>query len=295
MLSKSFRSENVLSFCNISWRNLLADVCKKIDKNNLGLQVISPFGFELLEDRKFLSKSLKRLYCYIGIPNQNESSCTLPGMISKIFAEQLMASIHTIGINPSDIAILVIQDQFILRREINFQCGQLDKLIDIQTRIISDNIVHDYANYIICTVDSICSKKEEPQHFFENKRHRCRTYQLYIMLENIFGYLLPPMSVPQEKMFSSLFKLIDNSIQMFYTPSELFINASDYEIHLLSSLITSRVQLMRQSIISAGNIKELIKLQCDAYHVEGKLELTIDKKIYETAVNKIKVAYMNCV
>ena len=38
---------------------------------------------------------------------------------------------------------------------------------------------------------------------------------------------------------------------------------------------------------------ELIKLQCEAYHVHGKLELTINKNIYEQAVNKIKNTYLN--
>lgn len=70
---------------------------------------------------------------------------------------------------------------------------------------------------------------------------RCRTYQLYVMLEKIFDYLLPSMSVFQKENFSSLFRLIDNSIQMFYTPSELLINASDYEMHILQALITPKI------------------------------------------------------
>ena len=166
------------------------------------------------------------------------------------------------------------------------------KLIDIQTKSISNDILGDYANYVICTVDSICSKKEEPEHFFENKRHRCRTFQLYVMLEKVFGYLLPPMTMFQEENFSGLFKFIDNSIQIFYTSSELFINASQYELHILSSLIQPRVELMRQAIRLSDPV-ELINLRCEAYHVPGKLELEINKNTHKNAVEKIRATYLN--
>jgi hypothetical protein len=233
------------------------------------LQVISPFGFELLEDKKFLYRSIKRLYCYIGIPANVMADGDLYA-ISEAFSEKLLSSIHQIGLNKPDVAILVLQEKFTFFHKSDYQCSSGDKLIDIQTKIISDDILCDYANYIICTVDSICSKKEEPEHFIENKRHRCRTYQLYVMLEKIFGYLLPAMTVFQEESFLSLFKRIDNSIQMFYTPSELFVDASEYELHVLSSLIQPRVELMRQAIRSSSKSNELMNLQCEAYPCSWK-------------------------
>lgn len=187
MLSKLLNKKNNVPFCNKSWRNLLKNVCKQIDTNNIELQVISPFGFELLEDKKFLHRSIKRLYCYIGVPSNSRFDGNLAA-ISKIFSEQLLSSIHEIGLSLSDVAILVLQEKFTFLHEDDYQCSHDDKLIDIQTKTISDDILSDYANYIICTVDSICSKKEEPKHFVENKRHRCRTFQLYVMLEKIFGY-----------------------------------------------------------------------------------------------------------
>ncbi len=120
MLSKSLKTENLMSFSNAAWRNLLDVTCKKIDKKQLGLQAISPFGFELLEDKNFLYKSIKRLYCYIGIPNVNSSLCDLME-VSNAFSNELMCSIQKIGMMQSDVAILVIQDKFILLHENNYQ------------------------------------------------------------------------------------------------------------------------------------------------------------------------------
>ena len=115
MLSKSYKKD-FAPFCNISWRNFINGICKKIDKNQLGLQVISPFGFEVLEDKNFLYKSLKRLYCYIGVLNQKEFVCN-PFEISKAFSEQLMLSISEIGIHPTNVVIFAMQDKFLLLRE----------------------------------------------------------------------------------------------------------------------------------------------------------------------------------
>lgn len=135
--------------------------------------------------------------------------------------------------------------------------------------------------------------KENDALFCNKSWHRCRTYQLYIMLEKVFGYLLPPMTVFQTENFLSLFKLIDNSLQMFYTPSELFIDASEYEVHILSFLIQPRVELMRQAI-RPSKLDELMNLRCEAYHVSGKLELEINKNIYRDAIEKIRTTYLNC-
>lgn len=284
--------KNHSGFCNISWRKYITEVCNGIDEFKVGFQVISPFGFELLEDKNFLHKSLKRFYCYIGIPKNKVGSGYDIFKVSQIFADKLLSTVHKIGIHQSDIAVLVIQDRFELKYKDNYKCRSSDKLIDIQTRIIEDNILHDYAKYIICSIDSVCSKKDEPRYFFENKRHRCRTYQLYIMLEKIFGYLLPAMDMFQKENFSNMFKLIDNSLQMFYTPSKLLVKASDFECHIMNSLIQPRVELIQQLIKHPINEEKLIKIKCGAYHVNGTLDLLIHKKIYEKAINKICSTYL---
>lgn len=292
MRFRSYNTQGNHSFCNNMWRALISNICAKIDKNNAGIRAISPFGFELLENKAFLSKSIRRLYCYIGIPKDNIGNQSVFN-ISKMFSELLMSSINIIGLSPSEIAILVAQNEFTFFHENNYQCKHSDKLIDVQTRIVNSDILTDYADYIICSIDSICSEKDEPKHFHENKRHRCRTYQLYIMLEKIFGYLLPSLSALQTMYFHGIFQFIDNTIQMFYTLSALNIPASTYETDLFNVLIKPRVELMRHHIQLSSSNEELIKIQCDAYHVEGKLELILNRNIYKSAVDKIKTTYLS--
>ncbi len=52
-------------FNNQVWRQLLSEVAKTIDPQ---LQIIAPFGFELTQNLAFLSKRLRRFFCYIGFP-----------------------------------------------------------------------------------------------------------------------------------------------------------------------------------------------------------------------------------
>ena len=51
------------TFNNQFWRKTLSEVCRQIDSKNIGLQVISPFGFEILENRNFFIKKFKTFLC----------------------------------------------------------------------------------------------------------------------------------------------------------------------------------------------------------------------------------------
>jgi hypothetical protein len=48
-------------FNNKLWRKVTTQICNDIDFENL--EAISPFGFELLNDKKFLQNNIRRLYC----------------------------------------------------------------------------------------------------------------------------------------------------------------------------------------------------------------------------------------
>ena len=92
MLPKKIEAKNSELFDNKIWRNLISKICREIDQNCLGLQVISPFGFELLEDKKFLYGSIKRLYCYIGIPF-GANNIFDQAEIADLFFKKLISSI----------------------------------------------------------------------------------------------------------------------------------------------------------------------------------------------------------
>ena len=101
------------------------------------------------------------------------------------------------------------------------------------------------------------------------------------MLEQIFGYLLPPLTVLQKEGMSKLFFLIDNSIQMFYDSSEILTKADDFEMHLLNTLITPRVLLMSERIKNSDQGDKLMIAKSDSYHVPGQLEIAINEAIYK--------------
>src|SRR5690606_8774997 len=117
------------------------------------IEIISPFGFELMQDQRFLSGNLRRFYCYIGIP---EASGESPQRYAREFDQVLSAylALHHPDFH-SRIVIKAIQDQFLLLKPSGYQCQHDDILIDIQTRVIDSTLLDDYANYIICSLSSI--------------------------------------------------------------------------------------------------------------------------------------------
>lgn len=292
MNNRSLSRHHYTSFPNSKWRNLLSTICKEIDSSNHGYDVISPFGFEVFEDPIFLTCTIRRLYCYIGIPSTFKESIDI-NAISQQFSNKLLSRLDEADLNKNDIVIVVNQDQFNLLKSKNYKCKKSDRLLDVQIRYVDSTILEDYAKYIICTLDSICNNKDEPKQFLYNKRHRNRTYQIYVMLEKIFEDYLPKKTTSQTLMFNDIFKNIENSIQMFYSDSELYIDASTHEKQIFASLIKPRVALIRKNIATPSENDSIITVTCNAYHVSDTLSVDINKKIYHSVIQKICSTYLS--
>ena len=79
---------------------------------------------------------------------------------------------------------------------------------------------------------------------------------------------------------------------MFYSSSEIQIHANDYDMHLLNTLITPRVALISEKIKNHDYDEQLLKIKSDAYHIDDELEVIINNKIYNNALQKIKTTYL---
>lgn len=269
------------------WRLLLDETCKEIDSSRIGLQVISPWGFELLGDLGFLSKKLRRFYCYIGVPKKSTVNLK---KITHQFSQSLHNRLKMEDSNmANDVVLIIEQNKLIKLRSDNYICQPEDKLIDIQSRYVEKDILYDYAKYITLCVDSIVNLKGECRSINTSKMWRRRLYQLYIMIENIFGYLVP-MDRKHSALMQSVPPLIDNSIQCFFTPEISNSAPSDIDKKILNQLIKPRTKMIQSALVSGSS--EKIHLSCDAYHTEGKLELIINKCYYDQAINKIRITYL---
>ncbi|MFU8797415.1 MAG: hypothetical protein ACNA7Y_01770 [Gammaproteobacteria bacterium] len=278
------------AFNNANWRKLLSQVCEDIDVYNAGIQAINPFGFEILEDKKFLAGNLRRFYCYIGAP----AHLNLDGdFIVSQYREALFVRLQAMETTMYEDAVIVVENQrlYKLKNE-NYICKPTDKLIDIQFRPFKEDILSDYANYIIASMDSLYSDKGEAKGYRNSRMHRWRAYQLYIIQETLFGNLIIQMNDDQHILYRNLFKQISNMIQIFYTPELADCLPSGIEEDIINKLIIPRISLMKESVSGSKNSQK-INVECYAYHFEDKLEVLFDKNIYLDALNKIKNSYLN--
>ncbi|HSW94068.1 MAG TPA: hypothetical protein VLJ15_06935 [Gammaproteobacteria bacterium] len=261
-------------------------------KNICAMEVISPFGFEPLEDKTFLSKNIRRYYCYLGI-KQNEPMP--PSMIASVFRKKLFEILATFDKKVLDHFILIIeQDHFIQLKNEGYECQAHDKAIDIQCRYVTHGILDDYANYIIGSLDSLLKKKSDCADFIYNKRHRNRIYQLYLMLETLFNHLTPSFSDKEKDIYKRIPRLVNNRIDIFFNEKLLAEPATPEESCIYYDLITPRI-LMIEKVIKNKNENENMRLTCGAYHIQGDLEVTIDKNVYEEAKSKIIRTYLQFV
>ncbi len=279
-------------FNNGLWRQIITEACKITDQYfKVGLEIISPFGFEVLEDKKFLSNKLRRFYCYIGAPYQSNVD---KNEVVSLFKQVLFSHLESIESRMLEDIVIVIQNEHLDKlRPDNYLCKLTDKLIDIQFRPVTKDILSDYANYTITTLDGILSNKGESGCYKTNKMRRWRLYQLYIMQEQLFGELISPMSPDECAAYHELFNFISNMIQIFYTPSMMDIAPNATEQHILNFLIKPRLNLIKNAVL--GDSNELLEVSCRAYHFEDMLNLHISKQIYWHAFNKIRRTYLSFV
>lgn len=278
-----------IAFNNRLWRETLKQVCQSIDTHHLGLEVISPFGFELLENKRYLSRKLRRFYAYIGAPRHlNINQEEIVSQFKEIFFEKLTR----IDINMLNDFVIVIEnnDLYKLRHD-GYVCKPEDKLFDIQFRFVDTDILTDYANYTMAVLDGLYREKGEGKEFRVNKISRWRLYQLYIIQEQIFGNLLPPMNKDECKNYKAIFEVISNMIQLFYAPSMIKSAPTSQEEEIIGCLIKPRIAEMYKQINSYhGSQKKTIK--CQAYHSDDVLELTLDAELYQDIFNRIKQTYL---
>lgn len=285
------KNSNITIFNNTLWREILNSAGHNLLPDNIPLTIISPWGFEVTNDKKYLTKHLRRFYSYVGVPPHLKGIINKTALAKK-YANNILTKLNAISPQlVSDFVILFEHDQLNHLEPQNYICKPNDKLLDIQIRF-TDDILDDYATYIISSLDEIDLGIGEAKNHQTNQKARWRMYQLYVMHENIFHHLLPPMTDIENKIYRSIFILIDNMIQFFYSPDEMVKTATPWEAYVFDELIKRRVELMKQAICD-DNPDNNIVIEQLSYHAEDNLRLKIAKNHYLEAIKKIKDSYLN--
>lgn len=188
----------------------------------------------------------------------------------------------------TQIVLKVINETFIKLKEKNHHCDPHEKLIDIQLRMISSDLLDDYADYLICSLPAIYYGQDEPKEFLFNKRFRNRTYQLYLMMEALFGTYAKNMSDHQMRLLNSAYRKPDNAIQIFFNDHLLYTLANKEDETILHELIRPRIKAMMDSLTAYDDLTEI---RSRSYHANEELKFSLSKKAYNEAKKFIIHSY----
>ena len=276
-------------FNNALWREVLNLTSDEVNSFfNLDIETISPFGFEVLMDKRFLYGTLRRFYCYMG--TKTSVSEAIQSKIIQYFYEILMQqlAVKYSTLFPS-IVLVVMKDNLLYLVDDQYICKPTDKLIDIQFRQVKTSILDDYSNYVIASLDGLIMEKGEVKGYRNRAINRWRFYQLYIMQEELYRQYSPCMLTHEIQLFKNIPSLASNMIKVFFNSESVVQKISIYEESLFQELILPRVNILYK--VANGNSKNLMEINSSAYHVKDDLSLSIDKKMYQDIMLKIKNTY----
>jgi hypothetical protein len=276
-------------FNNALWREMLNLTSTEVNSFfNLDIETISPFGFEVLMDKRFLYGNLRRFYCYIG--TKKNISQDMQAKVIQYFYEILMQKISSKYSSLfTSIVLVIMKEDFVYLIDKYHDCKPNDKLIDIQLRQVETSILDDYSNYIIASLGGLVMEKGEVKGYRDRAVNRWRFYQLYIMQEELYKQYSPCMSKHEMELFKNISHLASNMIKVFFNNDSVSHEISTHEELLFQELVLPRINILYK--VAGGNHKNIMTIHSSSYHVKDDLSLDIDKRMYEDIMLKIKNTY----
>jgi hypothetical protein len=275
------------SFNRFAWMSFVNDVTKSFElEHGIKLDVIIPWGFEVFNNEAYLYKRLRRFYCYFGIePNLKIDKEKLAYELGMSIINKLKKTDERFY--RQVVACLAGETPFLLR-EPNYMC-QFDDCVIVAVVKNSDNIMRDYARYILGTLDGIAKGVGEISDYMNYLIPRWRLFQLYLMHEELFGYLLTKMSKDQQNLKDKCVSNASNHIWPFYNFPASNVPASFLEQKIINDLILPRIFEIKQVIIADKS--EIIEDKIESFHSEQSLNIYISKERYGSVIEKIILTY----
>lgn len=210
------KSSSSKYFNNRMWREIINQFSSKIESET-GIKTygICPWGFEIFRNKVFLQKNIRRYFCYFGILNPVDDNELF--QISNFVADNFLSFISERQPELSDdIVCLLSQERVRLLKDKTYQCKTNDKLLSVFVYKTED-ILNDYCNYIICSLDALNSRKGEARDYKTSILFRWRLFQLYLILEELFSDYCRSLDNIEKRMKKSIINFTNNLIQPFFT------------------------------------------------------------------------------
>jgi hypothetical protein len=270
------------------WRSVInraaTDVTATLHKP---VDVICPFGFEVFRNRRFLLKTLRRFYCYLG---SQDASPQTASRIEMLFADALRDRLEQEWREiASEFVVYKTRSGIRHTTRPDMHYSKNDRMISISCQA-SNDILFDYATYIVCAVKAICNGTlPEAKDFDHSQAARNRIFQLYLMEEVLFSSLISPLSADEDERRRRLFNQ-DNRIEFVLRQhSSPFATKKDW--YIFQHLIQKRLCLMEKAMLGDG-MADCEIIRSPGFHGSGEVSMQISKFIYKNAMDLLCSTYV---
>lgn len=266
------------------WRKLVNEAAIAASPPGILQEAICPFGFEVLQDPSFLRLELRRFYCYLGSPEH--PLINIP-VIEETFLQILFSKLQeTFPALAEQIIVLAARPgKHILLRKSPYICQLLDGLIVVEHRN-TENLLQDYADYLICCLNGLATGTiPEWSRIKSDPMARVRMFQIFIILENLFGHYLG--NPPQEwDVHLPSYRNARSSLQ-FYFDGRIQIEATDAETMAIDFIEIRSKQLLDAVSKLGSHTDDICNIRSKSYHGEGYLSISLSKQIYQSVSTRI--------
>ncbi len=267
------------SFDSNGWREILQTALLSSGAN----EVISPFGFEVARDPKYLRGKIRNFYIYLA---SGENDSNRQQDIGEVFANNLVNIIKAKYVDLYDELYQVI----IPNKKTVFHTGGY-RTIYIRCREIKRGLLNEYASYLLAAVGGIRNKQIKAINEFENDPlSRRYLFQLAIILNYIFGEDIPQISNEQKSILLEHIKRLhiadvsntDRMNSMSSLEEQMALN------NLVLPFIDRIINFMNRST-SPEDIPATLCVR--DYHGPNELSVQISNSLLQEKINYIVQSY----
>lgn len=274
------------------WRKVLIGIERDLQQLNPQFSVCGPFGFEMLWKAADAPKRIRKFYVYTNNPEQQD--CNKLADIVENYAYQNIRAYYPEILD--DFVIMAKNQSFKLCKPKDYICKSTDKLLDIQVRNIQENILVDYAKYLILVYQSIVTKTGEALEYKTSARCRSRMFQLFLASKKLYSdFLYEDAESNFSEVIVKVSPYISNLIQFFFDDSrDEFKPVSNIETKIIDQEVIPLCEAINNLLLPVGN-EFTMNISIQSYHIKSPvfLSCSIDKVLYDALVEKVVSSYHN--
>lgn len=263
-----------------AWRQLLFDTAHMSGES---VQVINPFGFEVLRDRSFLMRGLNNFYIYLGTTYKRDVSVeALYQSFTDHLISQLMLKYPRFF---HEILVILTPHSRVVHEAMG------TRSIYIRHIPCRGSLINTYARYILATIGGITEGNIKAVSAFDyDPLSRRYLFQLCIILEAVFKDIAGELASDNRRTLMNLIRQLHSAEIQGLSRTDSHPN--DAELTAFREIVLPYVSQMKRIVRRTREIGDKVKLiSARDFHGSNMLTLRISQKLLAEKTDFIVSSY----